>query len=228
MCSILTDTGIAGMQYGDHPAAHELLQNAATPPNTDLWQAMNLRDYFEHLFTTSQTVNGVGGFKVMWQQLDDLAGAITAYTHHREVTIAGLHQFLPSNTRYIWLTRADSLRQAVSWVKATDSNAWDSRRQAAYTGTYRFDARRIRRFRNMIAAGNRGWQYYFDSNRITPYRLTYEALVADVDASVAAVLRYLNIPVPSAVKAGSYFCRQSDDVNEDWVMRYRRQQKEGR
>jgi LPS sulfotransferase NodH len=88
-----------------------------TPPYSDLRAVMRWREHFERSLRAGSTPNGVFGAKVMWMHLSDLARF--AGTPRAEV----LERLFPDAT-FVWVRRADRVRQAISLWKAMQTQVW--------------------------------------------------------------------------------------------------------
>ena len=73
-----------------------------------------------------------------------------------------------------------------------------------------------------------GWLNWFKAKNITPFRLTYEDLLADPAGTVQSVVEHLGVQnaerdevkVPPVEKQG-------DDTNQEWIERFRRETEGG-
>ncbi|MCB9765904.1 MAG: hypothetical protein H6739_39385 [Alphaproteobacteria bacterium] len=122
--------------------------------------------------------------------------------------------------RWILLTRADPVAQAVSWARAQQTGAWASTQRADLPPVY--SRRRIQRALDRIHAFEAGWRQALQAAGVSPLHLTYEQLDADLTAACRRVLGHLgfrdadaiDIPAPTLV-------RQADGISADWIRRFR-------
>lgn len=119
--------------------------------------------------------------------------------------------------RYIYLTRRNTVRQAVSLVRARQTGQWTSRDTAR--AEPRFDAEAIRAAILETAAEESGWEDVFQSCRIKPLRIDYEELCSNYRMTLNAVGASLGAPWTDF--EWPPFERLADAVNEDWVHRMR-------
>jgi len=80
------------------------------------------------------------------------------------------------NSHWIWIRRRDVLGQAISWVIAEQTGAWDSSQPASAEPHY--DAGRIADRLAMICFLEARWTMYFSFNKFDPIELWYEDLCA--------------------------------------------------
>ena len=108
-------------------------------------------EYFEKILSEGTTPNGVFGAKVHWYQFVHLTSKlrmIQAYgLSEREL----LRHTFP-DLRYVFLTRRDKVRQAVSYYRATHTDVWWSFQPKAYRNSSELRAiRRIKRLDQYLA-----------------------------------------------------------------------------
>jgi LPS sulfotransferase NodH len=72
-----------------------------------------------------------------------------------------------------------------------------------------------------VNAHNAAWREWFGSCAIAPLAVSHEDLVADISGTAAAVLRFLGLELPVDHAVKPHARRQADEVNEDWIRRYR-------
>jgi trehalose 2-sulfotransferase len=228
LCSLLASTGVAGM----HPlpnTGHEYLLDVAEknlePPD---WETVDLREYLAGTFRQSCGGSEVAGFKLMWYHARELARQLAASRRYPKFRVFDLARFMPEGTRYIWLFRRDVLRQAISFVKAEQTQSWDSRSQGRVGKRCTFDYPRIDGSVQRFNRQNRLWGEFFDRAKVAPLAIAYEDFVRDQAGTVRRILAHLEIPVASelAVK-NDYFERQSDATNDEWETTFRRIQESG-
>ena len=121
--------------------------------------------------------------------------------------------------RFVWITREDTLAQAVSWWKAMTSGKWTDGRPV--TGAPRFDADGITGRLRAIERESESWRGWFEGNGVEPLRVTYEELVVDPTGVARRVLELVGVEVPDGFAVFPGTEQQADAVNEEWIRRYR-------
>lgn len=127
--------------------------------------------------------------------------------------------------RFVHLTRADVLGQAISFVRAQQTGAWhtgqDEKREPW------FDADAITKAITFLQEQDQGWQQLFAATGIEPYRMAYETFVADMPGELTALLEFLDIDtramdVEACIEQStSRVRRQRDGISGEWRARYR-------
>jgi LPS sulfotransferase NodH len=126
--------------------------------------------------------------------------------------------------RFIHMSRADILGQAMSLVRASQTGAWMANQDER--AEPRFDPQAIRARVQQLTAENQAWEHLFRRFDIEPYRLSYEGMCADFEGELSALLAYLDVDpttvdVAGAVARGSqHVVRQRDARTEEWREAY--------
>jgi LPS sulfotransferase NodH len=251
LCELLKGTGVAGvpLEYfeamrdtgipphpGDYlrglPPTRLGIRDDPRPPEAPAYSSLaGLTDYREHLertFAQGTTPNGVFGAKLMFNQLDELQALAGQLPEFSGLEIGALLEQVFGGPRYIWVSRRDVVRQAVSMWKAIQTRTWrdgdgegDRDGDESVTPQYRFEAidHLVRRFE----AAERGWESFFARGGAEVLRIAYEdELVADRDATVRRVLEWLGVSPPPGWHAAEPIRRQADTDSDDWVAAYHR------
>jgi trehalose 2-sulfotransferase len=187
--------------------------------------------YLESVMADGTTSNGVFGAKVLWHQFA-LFTAQPRRIDGRTVSGAELLRRAFPDLRYVFLTRRDKTRQAVSYDRAIRTGVWWSIRSAT-TGngnsptptaeTPSFEFERIDEWVTRLSQFETSWRRHFQREGVEPFEIAYEDLVQDYEATVLAVLGYLGLPISTDLKiAPPRLEKQADLVTEEWVERYRR------
>ena len=172
------------------------------------WKVSGLADYLAAMLRKKTSLNGVFGLKAHFHQLGDVLG-------DRDIA-----DVLP-DPRFVLLVRLDHVRQAVSWMRAIQTEQWTST-HAAVRGSPRFDADHIGELIVRIEREERLWAEFFEQRGAVPLRVAYEEMVESLDETVVAVLEAVGVELPAdfSVPAPTLE-RQADGLSDEWVRRYR-------
>ncbi len=247
LCELLKDTGVAGRpeEYfearsdtgvpphpGDYlddlPRTGAGIRDDTTPPrapeHSSLLGLESYRDHLDRSFELGTTPNGVFGAKLMWRNLTDLQQLAGKLPEYANFDLFELLERLFRNPRYVWVTRTDKVRQAVSLWRALQTRTW---REHAGEGVqpaelhYRFEG--IDHLVRMLQADDDGWQGFFSQHRIAALRVTYEEqLEPDPEGAVRAVLDYIGVQPPAGRRPRAKLKRQADALSDEWVAAYHR------
>lgn len=186
------------------------------------WRVQDDWAYCQRVRADAAGSNGVWGVKVMrsyWRDfLDHLARAVPAGERSEAQLVA---EALDA-PKYIWITRRDKVRQAVSWSKFLQGSAWhweDHEPQRLDGLVYQPEV--LRRFIHQTAVHESAWLAFFERSGIEPWVVTYEDLVERYEQTAEAVLGFLGIDFIGPIDWGERkLQRQADAVSEAWVERF--------
>ena len=257
LCEALTNTGIAGQpkEYFEalkdtglprRPKEYfEGLENTEItellgdyfrlddgPTELELWGTSSYADYLARVIEQSTTSNGVFGAKLMWGYFDDFISHLRQIPGRREMAVPDLLSTIFPNLHYIWVTRQDKVRQAVSLWKAIQTSTWRMDESPLAKDhsppeelVFHFEA--IDHLVQRIVADEVAWRQYFDACKVQPFTVVYEELTAAYEATALSILGYLHISIPENLMfAERRMKRQADTLSEEWVQRYQNLKRE--
>jgi len=216
LCEALKNTGIAGRP-------EEYFWRDDEPSWSERWDVSTYADYLDEAIEEGTTPNGVFGAKIMWGYFDDFVSKLRQIPEYREMAVPDLMQTVFPNLHYIWMTRHDKVRQAVSFWKAIETGIWawagDEPPVPAKEPVFNFEA--IDHLAREIVTHEAAWQQYFNECGVTPFTVVCEDLVPAYEETVFQILQYLDIPIPeNLVFAERRLKKQADALSEEWVQRY--------
>jgi trehalose 2-sulfotransferase len=219
----LEDTGLAGHPYPffcprvmDYCAATYALPSP--PP---------VRDYIDAVVGQSVTPNGVFGAKIEWFDLENLFALVRdewgTDPAGRERSILA---DLLGDVRIIYLERRDKVREAVSFCRALETREWAKPAAGAPARPAGDpDFKRLDELFDLLVTEDAAWRDFFGRNGFEPLTLVYEEYSASQQSFGAAIgeaLSHLGIRAPAGfVPPQPRQQRQSDELSEDIVRRYR-------
>jgi trehalose 2-sulfotransferase len=201
LCTELWRTGLLGAPW-------EYLNNEFGVMMERL-EARSPEEYLSQLLHCRTSRNGVFGMK--------------AHFHHFEAGLARLPDMLErlAPVSFIYISRRDTLAQAISMAKAYQTKAWTSL-ASPDRSALRYDREHIARCAQDIERQRLGWLRWFETNKVTPFVVTYEDLTADPGTIVDGVIELLDVrgDLPEDVRL-PIVERQRDRTNDDWIERFR-------
>lgn len=202
-------TGVAGIPrewFSFDTFAEEVIQ----------CRELNLRDqraYLSKVIEQGATPNGVFGAKVHASHTLNLLAKLE---DHNDQAFSSLYQALETtfpDVRFIYLSRGDKVKQAVSFYRALITGQW--------ARTYRrgsepfFDQYGIKRCLAMLQEADAYWEGFFSAHSLLPLRLTYETLAERYEECVRESLEYLGLPPPDVI-APPVPKKQADELSLAW------------
>jgi LPS sulfotransferase NodH len=206
----LADTGYAG-RPSDYFDDAELESRAREWGVT----AGDLTAYVRAMRDHATTPNGVLGSKLMWIDFDSLRSSLRPPAG----TDPGLEfmQTTFGDPQFIWLRRADKVRQGISWWRAAVTDQW-ALRPGQESGQPAPDVEQIVRLVQFAQRCEDGWRQWFASTGIQPCQVVYEDLARDRLAVVNLVLEFLRLPrLDAADLPPARYRQQADSLTERYA-----------
>ena len=230
LCSILRATGAAGMpmEYLNiHTKNFTNFRNENSLPklnlkgvvvgalrkatgrnawrNIEYFSASSWRQYLDRAAAINTTPNGVFGIKMHFNQYDE---------HMLQRGLDASHWGAP--IKWVRITRDNEVRQAISLVRAEQSNQWNSNMSAMREPIY--DEQAIVNALETISTANKNWDAYFAKLSISPLHVTYEQLTRDMDSTVRRIMSHINTPIDLVPEPQTK--RQSDGASAQWERQF--------
>ena len=248
LCELLKDTGVAGNPAEYFEARHDTgrpphpgdylerlprtgagIRDDPTPPQAPPYSSLEgistYREHLERTFRLGTTDNGVFGAKLMWSQIPELQALAGQLPEYAGLTDRGLLEALFEDPLYVWVTRGDKVRQAVSLWRALQTRSWrlENGPDAAGEAVLQYSFEGIRHLVRQLEAEDAAWGAFFGRHGIDRLAIAYEEdLMSDRDRAVRSVLRRLGVKPPEGWRAAEPMKRQADAVSDDWVAAYHR------
>jgi LPS sulfotransferase NodH len=205
--SLLFSTGVAGDAREFFDRNEVLALGGKHCGFTNLADAEGRLNEYVEVMRANYARGGVFGIKAHFHQL--------AWAMDRGFDLS---RHFPD--RFLFLTRADIVAQAISAERAVQTSAWTSHQ--AERATPRFDPERIRARLRALIAGNQSWEALFAAIHVEPYRIAYEQICNDFAGELERILRFLDVDpagvdIPQAVaRATDFFRVQRDETSSTW------------
>ncbi len=190
------------------------------------WDGAGYARYLARVLEEGTTPNGVFGAKMMWGYFGDFIGNVRQIPVYREMAVPDILARVFPNLHYIWVTRRDKLRQAVSLWKAIQTWTWKHDGQDVPIDMYAhkelvFHFEAIEHLVQRLNADDEAWRRYFAYYDVRPWTVCYEELSAAYEATALNILHYLHVPMPEGLMFGERRMKQqADGLSEEWVQRY--------
>ncbi len=174
--------------------------------------------------------HGIFGTKTMWTHFQEVLRCLRAIPEYRSLGEFEVLRSVFPEPVFLFLTRRDKLRQAISFYRAQTSQVWhrdDSGRLYTTPGPARVDPEydyvRIRAARETIRKEEEGWRDFFHRNGIQPLEMSYEETCENLPAVRGRILERLGHRVQDERLGGarSKYVKLADPKTEEWVERFR-------
>ncbi len=186
------------------------------------WANRPFSECLNNVLRYGTTPNGVFGMKVEAPNLRYLDRMLEGESGVTPVSLPARLEATFPNLRYVWVTRRNKVRQAVSFFRAAQTDAWRSvLSQSIPNNELTFNLQLVDQYLRQILREEAAWSEYFTTNGIVPYTVVYEDLAQDYERIVRGVLEYLQISLPEQYQfSAPRLQKQADELSEDWVQRY--------
>jgi trehalose 2-sulfotransferase len=188
----------------------------------------NRDDYARHLeasLRAGTTPNGVFGAKLMWSYFGDFMELMRGIPRFGGMGDGSLLNAAFPGVRFVFISRSDKVRQAVSLWRALQTWVWRDERQRPgdarapdHRSLYSFDA--IDHLLDQLRRHEDAWRGFFFRIGQRPLSLLYEDIAGDLAGSVGRVLDELDVERPRELEPSQPLSRQSDELSESWVQSY--------
>jgi LPS sulfotransferase NodH len=208
------------------------------PDHTHLWaRRWGLRrngpyeSYVQAAIAFSTTPNGVFSVKLHWYQFAWLMEQLRSFPSNEEPAEDwDLTARTFPHPRYVFLTRRDKARQAVSYYLAARRNLWFviEGEEPEEAGDERTDTERdephfqsVRWLEHALVQHEALWRTYFGDSAIEPLEVVYEDFSANYETTIRSVLDTIGItPDPQFSPQAPSLRKQADSRSEELLERY--------
>jgi trehalose 2-sulfotransferase len=204
------------------PADSELDRDAQRTPS---WSRDDYGRHLDSALSEGMTPNGVFGAKLMWSYFNDFLALMRGIPRFAGLGDGSLLNAAFPELRYVFVSRSDKVRQAVSLWRALQTLVWQkdtdvgAEQPAEQRPVYSFDA--IGHLLDQLRRHEDAWRGFFFRIGQRPLSLYYEDIAGDLEGSVGRVLDELRIERPQdSLLARQPLSRQSDELSESWVQSY--------
>lgn len=188
------------------------------------WNASTAWNYLEWVFNRATTPNGMFAAKLMWGYLPDFLSFLRELRGTRNLETPELLEKVFPSPHFVWVTRQDKVRQAVSLWKALQTENWraDPEHDAGSRPELAFSFEGIAHLRRQLAEQDAAWCRWFFEHGIRPHTVVYERLAEDYRGTLGETLEFVGAPVTNqADLPDPPLQRQADSLSEEWVQQYR-------
>jgi LPS sulfotransferase NodH len=190
------------------------------------WSRDEYGRHLDAVLREGTTPNGVFGAKLMWSYFNDFMALMRGVPRLGGMGDGSLLNASFPGLRYVFVSRSDKVRQAVSMWRALQTWVWRQEEGAPVEeppperrAVYSYDA--IDHLLEQLRRQEDAWRGFFFRIGQQPLALYYEEIARDLQGAVARVLDDLQIEHVSEPADGPRrMGRQADELSESWVQSY--------
>lgn len=223
LCGLLASTSVAGRpeSYFRSQGQQEyaVRWGIARSPDGDF----SYTDYMRAALAAGRTPNGVWAARMMWETMEEVTGELATINPGLSGNGVGLLACVFGRLRFVYLRRDDTVAQAVSLLRAEQTNVWHApiwsgRSEPDHDA--QFDVDQVHERVQVIDQHNAAWQGWFSAAGIEPFPVLYEELALDPAGMTRRVLEFLGLELPPDREVVVRHRRLADDLNTQWITRY--------
>ena len=225
LCRLLQETGVAG-----HP------QSWFHRPSVDDWRrdlglsatansGDSLRETVDAAIVRGRGASPIFALRLQRHSFDYLMTCLRQLapdaTSDAETMTAAF-----GRTRFIHLSRPNTLAQAVSYVRASQTGLWHRNadgselERLAPPKEPKYDRRAIAEEKAKLRAQDDAWRRWFKDEQISPLKLTYDRLAENPIGVLEEVLEDLGLDATVARAVAAPTARLSDQTTRAWIARF--------
>lgn len=230
LCDALDSTGCAGQAEEFFPerfpdgSTHIIDAAAIAEPSRWVqdWKGRPFEECLANVLEFGTTPNGVFAAKLKWRNMPYFQEVLAQIPGNEHLSLGEQMARTFPNPRYIWVTRRDKVRQAISIVRARQSGRWYAPKgMTSQQLAPHFNFQLIDAAVHGITREEAKWEGYFAAAGIVPFTVIYEDLVRDFEPTVRRLLDYLAVELPPDFSfPPPRLQKQADALSEEWVERY--------
>jgi trehalose 2-sulfotransferase len=213
----LEDTGLAGRP---RPYLCGLMTGEPLPGQTRM---ECIRAAFAAVRRGTASRNRVFGLKLESTDLPDLMTWARADGSFTGTETEFLSALLPG-LRYVYLTRQDKTRQALSLLRGLHAHRWMQTSDVHERSDWTPDMEHVDAVRQLLVEHEARWEAFFSETGAEPHRVGYEQLGRDEAAyrdAIRSVLGFLGVPIRRDLALPPpRLRRQADERTDEWAARY--------
>ena len=184
-------------------------------------RAADYAAYVRAIVDTKVTRNEVFGFKLMSWYLDDFLERLRGANGFGNSSDLELLRSAFPRLCFVRIVRRHKLRQALSTARALQTGLWKVQKGKSILREPEFDPDLIEQSLHEAERQEKIWDDFFRRIGIKPFKVEYEKLCQDYEATIRAVLTFLRINLPAGERVGPpATTRQADEISRVWEERF--------
>jgi LPS sulfotransferase NodH len=186
-------------------------------------RASDYAGYVRGIVNTKITRNEVFGFKLMSWYLDDFLARLREAHSFGNSKTSDLDLLCSAFPRlsFLRIVRRHKLRQALSTARALQTGLWKVQKGKSILREPEFDPDLIEQSLHEAERQEKIWDDFFRWIGIKPFKVEYEKLCQDYEATIRSVLNFLRIRLPTNARVGPpVTTRQADEISRMWEERF--------
>ncbi len=228
LCTLLASTGKSGNpeSYFHRPEISDWLERFGITPDPAASQCHILETIFQAAIAKGRLATGIFGVRLQRHSFDFFTQNLAVLHPHIQGDKKRFEAAF-GRTLFIFLTRADKVEQAVSYLKAQQTGLWhvaadgsELERLSVHQEPI-YNSAEIQSYFEKFTAFDKEWDGWFRREGINPFRICYDQLSHDPVKTVSAILDCLGLENAGALLIEPGVKKLADAVSRNWVDRFR-------
>ncbi|MBC8501377.1 MAG: sulfotransferase [DPANN group archaeon] len=210
---LLRETELAGNPKEHFGSMFKVVENGNIP----------YVEYLRKIKSFTSTPNKVFGTKMHWFIYEKFERFMKRTSYYKNLKGDDLLREIFPNLKYIFLTRKDKIKQAISYWKAKQTRVWVSfgNEELAYKKEPVYSFKGINECLKKIELDEEKWLAFFKDNNLSPLTIIYEDLCENFEGAIKEVLKLLEVSIPKNLKVSKPKSRiLSDDLSKEWLIKF--------
>lgn len=230
LCGLLAATHVAGDPDSHfHATSRDAwLADYGLTRDDDASDQQTLRAIFDSAMARGDGGTGTFGLRMQRGSFDHFMQQLALLVPGEMSDVARMENVF-GPTLFIHLSRPDRLDQAISRVRAEQTGLWHRNadgselERLAPEREPHYDGAAIRHHIAALEALDADWEAWFQQERLTPLRLTYDALSKEPRDVLSRVLSALGLDPAAARSVAPPTAKLADALSRDWRDRFERE-----
>ena len=214
LCSLLSNLGIAGQPQ------EFLLPEKETEFS---YSTEDYANYVRQVMTHFATENGASGVKVMNNTWDYILGKLKKHPDYIGLSDSKIVEKLFPNVKFIFMTRRNKFRQAISLSRAEKSQVWEKHNHRSNEPTSIQGELHPFYLKNALKRAQEREQFWIDffkENNIQPLEIEYETLTKSYQTLIPKVLAFIGVEYPSSLRIEQNKLKKQADLYTELLIIY--------
>jgi LPS sulfotransferase NodH len=185
---------------------------------------VRLADYAKRVVEEERSRTGIFSLKIMIATFSRVMPKLAAADHEKPGrSKAELFRHYFPEPKFIFITRRDKVRQAISYSRALQTRVWEIRSEEgrSMAPPLNFDFLEINRVVEHFISQEREWNNLFLELECTPFVAVYEEMIECPSRVLSEIGRYLGLdPINRPEEPASLPVVMSDRTNDEWEALY--------
>ncbi len=187
------------------------------------WSICTYEAYLPKIKAMATSSNGVFGIKVHWSQFAHMIDKLKKVPALQHASTPDVLRSAFPNLSFVWLSRRDRGRQAISHYRAIQTGQWwkiGSVNGDRSASPQNLDCSAVLKLEQFAVNNDKEWERFLNTMGATPLRIYYEDLSSGYQSTIGEVLEWLGISSRGSAVRSPRLIKQADELSDRWFEEY--------